>query len=52
MLSVLRSDLVKLEAALNTLNTAADAAEAIPQARGKVKKTKELLDLYQAVLFT
>ncbi len=43
MLSVLRSDLVKLEAALNTLNTAADAAEAIPQARGKVKKTKETL---------
>lgn len=43
MLSTLDADLKKLETAINTVYTAAETAEAIPQAREKAKKVKETL---------
>lgn len=43
LISTLDADLKALEASLNTINTAATSAEAIPQAREKAKKIKDTL---------
>ncbi|MFA6900295.1 MAG: hypothetical protein WC256_08830, partial [Desulfurivibrionaceae bacterium] len=47
VLSTLNSDLKKLEIAVTTLNKTAEAAQAIPQAREKVKKIKDTLAVTQ-----